>query len=201
MLNLDKFTLKSQEAIQNAFVLFDEIEKAHLDIFNVLLQILDDGRLTDGQGRVVNFRNTIIIMTSNIGTELITELEDKKEIEKRIEAVLKVQFRPEFLNRVDERVIFNQLNKDDIQKIADIQINILKNRLKEKNITLELTPKAKEHLAQSGFDLVYGARLLKRVVQKMVQDPIALKILQGEIKEKDHVKVDAGRDGKLKMSV
>ncbi len=201
MLNLDKFTLKSQEAIQNAFVLFDEIEKAHPDVFNVLLQILDDGRLTDGQGRVVNFRNTIIIMTSNIGTELIAELEDKKEIEKRIEAALKVQFRPEFLNRVDERVIFNRLNKDDIQKIVDIQINILKNRLKEKNITLELTPKAKEHLAQSGFDLVYGARLLKRVVQKMVQDPIALKILQGEIKEKDHVKVDAGRDGKLKMSV
>ena len=180
-----------------AVVLFDEIEKAHQDVFNALLQILDDGRLTDGQGRVVNFKNTIIIMTSNIGSDVIRDLKNKEEIEKRIFDALKVHFRPEFLNRIDEKVIFNRLQQEDIHKIVDIQINILKNRLQEKNISLELTPKAKEILGIRGFDPVYGARPLKRVVQKYVQDPIALKLLSGEIKANDHIKVDVGSDGEL----
>ncbi len=174
-------------------ILFDEIEKAHHDVFNALLQILDDGRLTDGQGRVVNFRNTIIIMTSNIGSDLILDLQDKREIEKRINEELRTHFRPEFLNRIDEKVIFNRLKAEDIHKIVDIQIHILKERLKGKNITLELSEKAKQWLGQRGYDPVFGARPLKRVIQKEVQDIIALKILSGEVKEKNKVLVDAGK--------
>ncbi len=173
-----------------AVILFDEIEKAHRDIFNTLLQILDDGRLTDGQGRVVNFKNTIIIMTSNIGTELIADLEDKKEIEDRIQSALKEHFRPEFLNRIDETVIFNRLRKEDIYKIIDIQMKYLQNRLAEKNITLSLSKKAKDAIAQLGYDPIYGARPLKRTMQKYIQDPIALKILQAEVKEHDQLAVD-----------
>ncbi len=182
-------------------VLFDEIEKAHSEVFNALLQILDDGRLTDGQGRVVNFKNTIIIMTSNSGSELIVDLENKNEIEQRINEALKAHFRPEFLNRIDEKVIFNRLKQQDIQRIVDIQIGILKNRLKDKNITLELTDKAKDILAIRGYDPVYGARPLKRVVQRYVQDIIARKILNGEIKEKNHIKIGVARDGELELKV
>ncbi len=173
-----------------AVVLFDEIEKAHGDVFNALLQILDDGRLTDGQGRVVNFRNTIIIMTSNIGSDVILDLTDAKQIESRIDSALKNHFRPEFLNRIDETIIFNRLDQKDIHRIVDIQINILKARLQDKEIELELTDAAKDYLGQRGYDPVYGARPLKRVVQKLVQDPIAMRLLKGEIKEKDCVQVD-----------
>ena len=174
-----------------AVILFDEIEKAHHDVFNALLQILDDGRLTDGQGRIVNFKNTIIIMTSNIGSEAIAQMEDKKEITSQIEAALKGAFRPEFLNRIDEKIIFNRLSFEDIFRIVDIQIKNLALRLAERNITLELTAKAKEILAHAGYDPVYGARPLNRVIQKMVQDPIALLLLEGRLKEKSHVTVTA----------
>lgn len=184
-----------------AVILFDEIEKAHHDVFNALLQILDDGRLTDGQGRVVNFKNAIVIMTSNVGSEVIAEVFNKEQIETRIQQALKNNFRPEFLNRIDEIIIFNRLRKEDIHKIVDIQIDILKNRLKDKNIAIELTARAKDYLAERGYDPVYGARPLKRVVQKLVQDPIALDMLKGEIKEKDSITVDKGRSDALELSV
>lgn len=176
-------------------ILFDEIEKAHRDVFNTLLQILDDGRLTDSQGRVVNFKNTIIIMTSNIGTETIMDLDDKKDIETRIKGALKENFRPEFLNRVDEIIIFNRLLQKDIIKIVDIQLSLLKNRLKGKNITLKVCDSAKEWLGKRGYDPVYGARPLKRVIQRHVQDPIALRLLKGTIKEGDRLSVDVSENG------
>lgn len=180
-----------------AVILLDEIEKAHRDVFNTLLQILDDGRLTDGQGRIVNFKNTIIIMTSNLGSDLIAELTDKKDIEKKIQDVLKVSFRPEFLNRVDEVAIFSQLTPEDIRKIVDIQIFYLQKRLGGKQIMIELSDKAKEALSKAGYDVVFGARPLKRVIQRMVQDPLAMKILAGEIKPKQKVLVDVkkGKEG------
>jgi len=171
-------------------ILFDEIEKAHPDVFNALLQILDDGRLTDGQGRVVNFKNTIIIMTSNIGTDLIMESDGKKDIDQKINDVIKRHFRPEFLNRVDEIIVFNRLDKENLRQIVDIQLEILKNRLKEKNFDLDLTDQAKDLLGDLGYDLAFGARPLKRIVQKYIQDPIALKILKGEFREKDCICVD-----------
>lgn len=174
-------------------ILFDEIEKAHPDVFNALLQILDDGRLTDGQGRVVNFKNTIIIMTSNIGTDMILELDDKEEIDRKIHDVIKSHFRPEFLNRLDEIIVFNRLDKENIRLIVDIQLDILKTRLKEKGFDIDLTDQAKDFLGELGYDLVYGARPLKRIVQKYIQDPIALKILKGEFKEKDVIGVDVNK--------
>ena len=179
--------------------MFDEIEKAHSDVFNVLLQILDDGRLSDGQGRVVNFKITIVIMTSNIGTEFFNDSGDgkslltSKQAEGRIRDVLKNYFRPEFLNRVDEAVIFNRLTQEDINKIVDIQITILEKRLADKNLSVDLTAAAKEYLGKQGFDPVYGARPLKRVIQKQVQDPIALMMLKGEVKEGDNIKVDISK--------
>ena len=172
-------------------ILFDEIEKAHKDVFNALLQILDDGRLTDGQGRVVNFKNTIIIMTSNIGSDAIMDLEDREEMGKKIDHSLRHHFRPEFLNRIDEIIVFNRLAKESIRQIVDIQLRILQGRLRDKQISIELTDRAKDLLGERGFDPVYGARPLKRMVQKYIQDPIALKILQGEFKEKDKLLVDA----------
>jgi len=180
-------------------VLFDEIEKAHPDVFNALLQILDDGRLTDGQGRVVNFRNTIIIMTSNIGSDVILELTDKEEIRKRIDEAFIKTFRPEFLNRVDEKIIFNHLSKKDIIRIVDIQLDQLKRRLADKQIELTVSDDAKSRLADRGYDPVYGARPLKRSVQKFLQDPIAMKILKGEIKERGRIEVGAP-DGELVFS-
>ncbi len=173
-----------------AVILFDEIEKAHRDVFNALLQILDDGRLTDGQGRVINFKNTIIIMTSNIGTETILELDDGKEIESRISTALKGCFRPEFLNRVDEIVIFNRLTEQDIQKIVTIQVQQLEQRLKDRDIGLSLSKEALEYLGHRGYDPLYGARPLRRLIQKEVQDPIALQILRGEVKEHQSLRVE-----------
>lgn len=170
-------------------ILFDEIEKAHSDVFNALLQILDDGRLTDGQGRVVNFKNTIVIMTSNVGSDRIAELDDKIEIGRRVHDALKESFRPEFLNRVDEIIIFNRLAREDIGHIVDIQLNILQNRLKDKEMTIEVSKDARIILGEKGYDPVYGARPLKRVIQRMVQDPIAIKMLQGEVQMKDHIKI------------
>ncbi|HQO58408.1 MAG TPA: ATP-dependent chaperone ClpB [Candidatus Omnitrophota bacterium] len=176
-------------------VLFDEIEKAHHDVFNALLQILDDGRLTDGQGRVVNFRNTIIIMTSNIGAELFADADNRSAMESRMNDALKAVFRPEFLNRVDEKIVFNRLKEEDIRQIVDIQIRVLKERLSQKDIELVLTPEALSWLGRKGYDPVYGARPLKRVVQKYAQDPLALLILKGGVAEGDCVNMDVAPDG------
>ena len=179
-------------------VLFDEIEKAHPDVFNVLLQILDDGRMTDGKGRTVGFKNTVLIMTSNVGTQWIQELGDTNspEMEKRVMDALRSTFKPEFLNRIDEIVIFNSLGPEEIKKIVEIQMGLLAKRLEASKVTLELTDKAKEFLANSGFDPVYGARPLKRTIQHLVQDPLAMKILDGSVKEGDLLRMNV-RDGNL----
>ena len=171
-------------------VLFDEIEKAHPDVFNILLQILDDGRLTDGKGRTVDFRNTIIIMTSNVGSQLIMESKDVVEMESRVMESLRAQFRPEFLNRVDDIIIFHPLTKEHLTKIVDIQIKYLAERLRENHYDLEITDKAKEWLAEVGYDPNYGARPLKRAIQHYIEDPLALEILEGNFKEGDKIIVD-----------
>jgi ATP-dependent Clp protease ATP-binding subunit ClpB len=178
-------------------ILFDEIEKAHSDVFNLLLQILDDGRLTDGHGRTVDFKNTILIMTSNVGSQFIQELrgKDEEEMRSRILASLRSQFRPEFLNRIDEIVIFHPLGMEELKRIVEIQLSNLRKRLAERRLEIELTDSAKELLAQEGFDPVYGARPLKRAIQRLIQDPLSLKLLQGEFKEGDFVEVDqTGKD-------
>ena len=173
-------------------ILFDEIEKAHQDVFNILLQVLDDGRLTDGQGRVVNFKNSILIMTSNIGSQWIYEM-DKNNcelMEQKITESLRANFKPEFLNRIDEVIIFNNLSKEQIIEIANIQIDILRKRLKNKKIDLEVTIEVKRFLAEKGYDSHYGARPLKRTIQRYIQDPLALLVLEGKFKEGDKVKAD-----------
>ncbi len=175
-------------------VLFDEIEKAHADVFNVLLQILDDGRLTDGHGRAVNFKNTVIIMTSNIGTRFIEKFTGEAEIKREIASGLKAHFRPEFLNRVDEVVIFNKLKESEIKKIVNIQLDELKKLLKGKSIKISVTDRAEKEIAGEGFDPVFGARPLKRLIQRKIYDAIALELLKGRIKEKSSITVDY--DGK-----
>ncbi len=172
-------------------ILFDEIEKAHPDVFNVLLQILEDGRLTDGQGRTVDFKNTVIIMTSNLGSQFITEVTDRKEVERRVTAALQQAFKPEFLNRIDEIVIFNPLGRDEIKHIVEIQLKRLERLLADRKISIEVTEGAKALLAERGYDPVYGARPLKRTIQRMIQDPLALRILNGDFGEGDRVAVDA----------
>jgi len=176
-----------------AVILLDEIEKAHPDVFNVLLQILDDGRLTDGHGRTVDFKNTVLIMTSNLGSQWIVELglDQEEEIRQRIMGALKERFRPEFLNRVDDIIIFHQLSQEHIKKIVDLQFAALKKRLDEKNIGVELTEEAKGFLAKEGYDSAYGARPLKRTIQRLVLDPLAVKVLEGAFKEGDKIVVDA----------
>ncbi|NOR14003.1 MAG: AAA domain-containing protein, partial [Candidatus Aminicenantes bacterium] len=175
-----------------SIVLLDEIEKAHADVFNILLQILDDGRLTDGKGRTVDFKNTIIIMTSNLGSQLIKELSQNFErMESEVKSILEEHFRPEFLNRVDEIIIFKSLSKEVILQILDIQIDELRKRLEERGIGLDVEKEAKSVLAERGFDPVYGARSLKRVLQRDVENPLALNILEGEYSEGDTVVVDA----------
>ncbi len=170
-------------------LLLDEIEKAHPEVFNLLLQILDDGRLTDGQGRTVNFRNTVIIMTSNIGSQWIYEAKGE-DLRPRIMEELRAHFRPEFLNRIDEIVIFNSLSKEEITKIVDIQIGYLRNRLQDRKIDIEVTDRLKSFLAGIGFDPNFGARPLKRAIQQYVENPLARKILAGEVKEGDRVRLD-----------
>ena len=173
-------------------VLFDEIEKAHPDVLNVLLQILDDGRLTDGHGRKVDFKNVVIIMTSNLGGQWIVDLgpDQEKEIRRRVMEALRAHFRPEFLNRIDEVIIFHSLSMEHIKEIVDIQLRNLKKRLAERKIDLELTEAGKEYLANAGYDPAYGARPLKRVIQREVLDPLALKVLAGEFVEGDTVIMD-----------
>ena len=177
-------------------VLFDEVEKAHPDVFNALLQILEDGRMTDGQGRTVDFKNTVIIMTSNLGSQYIQELaaEDRKEMERSVTAALRESFKPEFLNRIDETIIFNNLGRDQIAAIVDIQLKRLRKNLASRKISLELTDGAKALIAEKGYDPAYGARPLKRTIQRLIQDPLAVKILAGEFKEGDQVNVDAVGD-------
>ena len=181
-------------------VLFDEVEKAHPDVFNVLLQVLDDGRITDGQGRTVNFKNTVIILTSNLGSPAILEGIDEKgnlseEAKKEVESLLKTSFRPEFLNRLDETVIFKPLQKGEIEKIVKLFISSLKDRLAEKRLTLEITDKACAYLAENGYDPVLGARPLKRYVQQTVETPLAKELLAGRFLSGDTVKIDASASG------
>jgi len=179
-------------------VLFDEIEKAHPDVFNVLLQVLDDGRLTDGQGRTVDFRNTLIIMTSNLGSEYLVaqaEGEDTEQVRGQVMAEVRGHFRPEFLNRVDEIILFHRLKREHMGRIVDIQMERLAKLLEDRKIVIALDAKAREWLADKGYDAAYGARPLKRVIQKSVQDPLAELILSGRIKDGEKVKVSAGRDG------
>jgi ATP-dependent Clp protease ATP-binding subunit ClpC len=184
-------------------VLLDEIEKAHPNVFNILLQILDDGRLTDGHGKIVDFKNTVIIMTSNLGTEefqhqsLGFSKESKTEIERRkgaVEDALRKTFRPEFLNRIDEVVIFQPLTREQITSIVDLVMKDIQKRLVERKITVELTESAKEKLAKEGFDPAFGARPLRRTIQRLVESPLSTKILKGEFKEGDHIIVDYVKD-------
>jgi len=184
-------------------VLFDEIEKAHRDVFNVFLQILDDGRLTDGQGRTVDFRNAVIIMTSNVGSEEIQRLAARRDSEKEVRDAaldaLRAEFKPEFLNRVDEIVVFRPLSREDLSQIVEIQLQRLRKLLAERHLTLELGEKAREAVADAGYDPVYGARPLKRAIQRMIQDPLSTKILEGEFQPGDHIVADEGSGGDLEF--
>ena len=176
-------------------VLFDEIEKAHPEVFNVLLQVLDDGRLTDGHGRTVDFRNTVIIMTSNIGSQYILDVVgNEAEVERRVMEALHAHFRPEFLNRVDDIIIFHALRKEHLREIIDIQLRRLRELLSQRRITIELTDAAKDLLIEEGYDPAFGARPLKRVIQRRVQDELALLILRGDVVDGDHVVVDRSGD-------
>jgi ATP-dependent Clp protease ATP-binding subunit ClpB len=180
-------------------VLFDEIEKAHPEVFNALLQILDDGRMTDGQGRTVDFTNTLVIMTSNIGSQFIQDLteREREEMVRRVMEALRAHFKPEFLNRIDEIVIFHALNRDQIKAIVDIQIRLLQKRLAEKHLEIQLTDKARDQIAQEGFDPVYGARPLKRVLQHRIQNALALQLLEGDFKEGENISIDADQNGEI----
>jgi ATP-dependent Clp protease ATP-binding subunit ClpB len=180
-------------------ILFDEIEKAHPDVFNVFLQILDDGRLTDSQGRVVDFKNVIIIMTSNLGSDLILEAKKNDDVKSALSELLKQRFKPEFLNRIDETVIFNRLGKGEIGKIVEIQLERLSRRMAERKIILKVTAAAKELLAERGYDPLFGARPLKRTIQGELENPLAKAIIAGKIREGDAVTADrdAAKDGGL----
>ncbi|MFQ5927428.1 MAG: AAA family ATPase, partial [Terriglobia bacterium] len=182
-----------------AVVLFDEIEKAHPEVFNLLLQVLDDGRLTDGKGRTVDFKNTVLIMTSNIAGQTIFELsgapeagtQQRSELRQRVLEALQASFRPEFLNRVDDTIVFNSLGRAELDQIVELQFAHLRRLLAERRIEIELTQRARELLFREGYDPAYGARPLKRAIQRLIQDPLALKILNGEVLTGDRVVVDA----------
>jgi ATP-dependent Clp protease ATP-binding subunit ClpB len=178
-------------------LLLDEIENAHPEVFNILLQVLDDGRLTDGHGRTVDFRNTVIAMTSNLGSQLIQELAGEEHYEQMKRAVMEIvgtQFRPEFINRIDEVVVFHPLQREQIRAIADIQIEYLRRRLAERDIELHVSEAALDHLGQAGFDPVYGARPLKRAIQQQLENPLAQRILAGEFGPGDAIEVAVERD-------
>jgi ATP-dependent Clp protease ATP-binding subunit ClpB len=189
-----------------AVILFDEIEKAHADVFNVLLQVLDDGRLTDSKGRTVDFKNTVLIMTSNLGaSQLATawaeSAEGFEEASERVMGVLREHFRPEFLNRIDDVVVFHPLDEKQLEHIIDMRLADLEKLLADRKITIGLTEAAKKAVFKSGYDRAYGARPLKRAIQRMVQDPLAVKILDGSVRHGDHVVVDAGKSGALTFEV
>jgi ATP-dependent Clp protease ATP-binding subunit ClpB len=185
-------------------VLFDEIEKAHHDVFNVLLQVLDDGRLTDGQGRTVDFKNAIVVMTSNIGSPIIQEYynagklgpKEHAEMEKLVRTELRAHFRPEFLNRVDDIIIFHSLDEKQLTHIVEIQLNRLEKRLAQQQLALDLDKSAKQLIAREGHDPQFGARPLKRAIQDLLLDPLATKLLLGDFKAGDRIKVSA-KDGEL----
>jgi ATP-dependent Clp protease ATP-binding subunit ClpB len=184
-----------------AVILLDEIEKAHPDVFNILLQIMDDGRLTDGQGHTVDFKNTVLVMTSNIASETIYESQEKDydEIKKMVTDRLKTYFRPEFLNRVDEIIVFRPLTQEDMKSITQIQTNLLKHRLSDQRIDIEIDSKTIDYIAQMGYDPSYGARPLKRYIQQSIMDPLALKMLKGEFQEGDKIKISLNSDQKLAL--
>ncbi len=175
-------------------ILFDEVEKAHRDVFNVLLQVLDDGRLTDGQGRTVNFKNSVIVMTSNIGSAEIQKLASRQaepwEVEAAVKELLKDHFRPEFLNRIDETILFSSLSREQIERIVDVQLDRLRARLADRHLKLSLTEAARKLLAEEGYDPAFGARPLKRVIQQRIENPVAAKILAGEFADCDTIMVD-----------
>jgi ATP-dependent Clp protease ATP-binding subunit ClpB len=178
-------------------ILLDEVEKAHPEVFNVLLQVLDDGRLTDGQGRTVDFRNAVVVMTSNLGSSLIQEMmgkdgtqSDYSAIKEGVMAVVSTHFRPEFINRIDEAVVFRPLGSEQIRAIAGIQVQRVAQRLAERNIRIEFSDAALDHLARSGFDPVYGARPLKRAIQSLVENPLARQLLDGQFSAGDRIRVD-----------
>ena len=183
-------------------ILLDEVEKAHHDAFNILLQVLDDGRLTDGQGRTVDFRNCVIVMTSNLGSQNIQEMAGNsyEEIKTAVMEIVAKHFRPEFINRVDELVVFHSLDDKQIRTIANNQISYLQKRLEEKDLHLEITNKALDYLAETGFDPIYGARPLKRTIQQHLENPLAQDILQGKFKPGDKIKVDRENHG-LKFEI
>lgn len=186
-------------------ILFDEVEKAHGDVFNVLLQLLDDGRLTDSQGRVVNFKNTVIILTSNIASAQIQEMTSsgisQEELRSKVTTELKAYFRPEFINRLDEIIVFHPLKEEHIRSIVNIQLSHLQKYLDERKISIKLTEEAMEKLSQKGYDPVYGARPLKRAIQQHLQNPLAMKILQGKIQEGDHIRVDVCAEGDFEFLI
>ncbi|HJM80317.1 MAG TPA: AAA family ATPase, partial [Prochlorococcaceae cyanobacterium Fu_MAG_72] len=186
-----------------AVILFDEVEKAHPDVFNVMLQILDDGRVTDGQGRTVDFTNTVLILTSNIGSQSILELAGDqgkyKEMERRVNDALHAHFRPEFLNRLDETIIFHSLRREELRKIVALQVNRLRERLEDRKLNLEISETAADWLANAGYDPVYGARPLKRAIQRELETPIAKSILAGQYGDSQTVRVDV-RDERLVLS-
>jgi ATP-dependent Clp protease ATP-binding subunit ClpB len=176
-------------------ILFDEVEKAHPDVFNVLLQVLDDGRLTDGQGRTVDFRNTVIILTSNLGTEFLGVEGEETHARAQVMQAVRSHFRPEFLNRLDEIILFHRLTRANMDKIVDIQIGRLDRLLTDRKIVVTLDEKARHWLGNAGYDPVYGARPLKRVIQRRLQDPLAQLILEGRIGDGDTVTVSASKTG------
>jgi ATP-dependent Clp protease ATP-binding subunit ClpB len=184
-----------------AVVLFDEIEKAHPDVFNILLQILDDGRLTDSQGRTVDFRNTVIIMTSNVGSHFILEHAsgDWALVETQVMMELRRTFKPEFLNRVDDIIIFKPLGTEEIEKIVDLQLKKLEKLLADKKITIEVTQEAKQLIAEEGYDPAFGARPLKRTIQRMIQNPLAMAVLEGRFSDGDHIVVRPDGKGGLAL--
>ncbi len=186
-----------------AVILLDEIEKAHPDVFNVLLQVLDDGRMTDGKGRTVDFRNTILIMTSNLGSDLIIKMaegqESEESIHAQVEETLHHHFKPEFLNRVDETIIFHSLSRENMSGIIDIQLKRLQKRLTEMKIELNISAKAKEFIVESGYNPLFGARPLKRAIQRHLEDPLAMEILEGKFPEGSIIQVDS-EGGKLQFS-
>jgi len=179
-------------------ILLDEVEKAHPDVFNVLLQVLDDGRMTDGQGRTVDFKNTVIVMTSNLGSQMIQQMagDDYQVIKLAVLAEVKTYFRPEFINRIDEVVVFHALDEKDIKSIAKIQLKFVEKRLAQMDIKLDISDSALDELAKTGFDPVYGARPLKRAIQSQIENPLAMEILEGRIASKDKIKVDC-KNGKF----
>jgi len=175
-------------------LLFDEIEKAHPDVFNLMLQILDDGRLTDGQGRTVDFKNTIVIMTSNIGSHRILEGGDFEVMKRLVLEEMRHSFRPEFLNRVDEIVVFHALSEEHLKQIVDIQLGNLRKRLADRHITIELTDAARGHIVRTGYEPSYGARPLKRAIQRELENELARRLLRGDVRDHQHVRVDYNRD-------